>query len=844
MANDLKVNIRGDGSQLSRELTKTASEVARLERQTKQTNRQMQNFNKSANNMKGGLNNLFRGIKSLDFSSISSGISSIGSNASSVLPNLGKIASTLVNPYMLAGTAILGAGTALYKYNVQLEETLKKTEQFTGLAGDELMSLRNGIKSVADTFGKDFNDVLSSVDGLMSQFKISGEEALSIIKDGFVGGCDDGGKLFDLISKYGGAFNDAGISASELVAIIGNTRSGIFSEQGMELIAKGATKIREFSTSLQESLNAVGINADEMYKKLQSGEVSTVEAMQSISSKLKELNPQSQEVGDVLKYVFGKQGAQAGFELVTALADVETNLSKVKTQTGEQGKATEELYNANRNLENAMSDLFGISDGGFSTMTTQLKTGVYNAITWCINATIDFWNSIIDLNTGCHIFEGEIYKMWDICVAFCSGACTAFSNLGTIVEGIFTLDWDKVKTNWNKGLQDINSAIDKAISDRDKMTQMNVQLSEDLKIKKHTSPDSEIDYNDNKKQTFTPISTTSTSTDKKTPAKKTPPKEEKAPTFESGSLKDYENRLKNLNDELNNTNVKEDRLTTILSEKKAIEEQIKQLKLRNGLLTETPKTEVTLTAGSLADIQKQLSDAQSEIKMQVVGSDKYNELAKKIAELTGEEHNIKLQIDNDTIDEATKKTNELKAAQERAQEVAALNKEGYQSLSSVFSSLGSAIGGAGGQFLELASQSISAIGEVIPQIVALIGAKQSEALASGTASAAALPFPANIAAIASIVATITALFSSFAGSFADGGFIGGQTTLGDLNIARVNKGEMILNNRQGRRLFNLLDGNGFYNTSSDAGGNVTFKIHGKELIGVLSNYNKKINKVL
>jgi hypothetical protein len=30
-------------------------------------------------------------------------------------------------------------------------------------------------------------------------------------------------------------------------------------------------------------------------------------------------------------------------------------------------------------------------------------------------------------------------------------------------------------------------------------------------------------------------------------------------------------------------------------------------------------------------------------------------------------------------------------------------------------------------------------------------------------------------------------------SFADGGIIGGTTTIGDYNIARVNKGEMILN---------------------------------------------------
>lgn len=92
--------------------------------------------------------------------------------------------------------------------------------------------------------------------------------------------------------------------------------------------------------------------------------------------------------------------------------------------------------------------------------------------------------------------------------------------------------------------------------------------------------------------------------------------------------------------------------------------------------------------------------------------------------------------------------------------------------------------------------------------MALIGVKQAEALASGTASAASLPFPANIAAIASIIATITALFASFAGSFADGGIISGSSFHGDKMLARVNAGEMILNQKQQGNLFNALNGGG------------------------------------
>jgi len=124
--------------------------------------------------------------------------------------------------------------------------------------------------------------------------------------------------------------------------------------------------------------------------------------------------------------------------------------------------------------------------------------------------------------------------------------------------------------------------------------------------------------------------------------------------------------------------------------------------------------------------------------------------------------------------------------------------------------------------------------------VALIGAKQGEALASGTASAAALPFPANIAAIASIVATITALFASFAGSFADGGIIGGSGAFhGDSMLARVNAGEMILNPMQQSNLFRALDSGG----ATGGMKNVEFKISGSTLKGVLKNYDSKMSKL-
>ena len=309
---------------------------------------------------------------------------------------------------------------------------------------------------------------------------------------------------------------------------------------------------------------------------------------------------------------------------------------------------------------------------------------------------------------------------------------------------------------------------------------------------------------------------------------------------EAGSLAALEAAYNKLNTELKNTVVSDARLAEINAEKAALEEQIKQLKIRNGLLVEKkeePK-EVKPQAkeGSLAYVQKQISDKSALLKMEVVGSDEWKVLSREIADLTDQQHTIQIQVDGESV----KSQFELAAeASEAYKEKMAATQDVIGNVGGAFSSLGGAIGGTAGKMMEMAGQTAQAVAQIIPQVMALIGVKQAEALASGTASAASLPFPANIAAIASIIATITALFASFAGAFADGGVISGSSFHGDKMLARVNAGEMILNQKQQGNLFRALDSGG----ATGGMRNVEFKISGSTLKGCLKNYDSKVSKM-
>lgn len=113
-------------------------------------------------------------------------------------------------------------------------------------------------------------------------------------------------------------------------------------------------------------------------------------------------------------------------------------------------------------------------------------------------------------------------------------------------------------------------------------------------------------------------------------------------------------------------------------------------------------------------------------------------------------------------------------------------------------------------------------------------ADAQSSIAGATKSGAKLPFPANLVAIAASVGAVLAALSSMS-KFANGGIVGGNSSVGDKNIIRANSGEMILTKGQQSTLFNAIKSGNI-----GGGGNVQFKIKGTDLIGVINNTNSKM----
>lgn len=390
--------------------------------------------------------------------------------------------SLLTNPYFLAMAGVAGVGMAFkwwYDYNKGLMEATRLTQQFTGLTGDEMKSVRNEVLAVSNTFGLEFTETMQSANTMSKAFGISVSESLKIMQDGLVSGANANGEFLDTIKEYPRYFKEAGLSAEEMVAISTQaTKEGIFSDKGVDTIKEGNLRLREMTTATAAALDGIGISSKQVQKDLQDGSKTTFQVMQEVANKLKELPQSSAAVGSAIANIFGGPGEDAGLAYIEMLGDIELDMDKVKAKSGDIAKAQEDELNATKELQDAMASLFDYTGGGFETMKAQLSTiakksltAVIKGVVQAINYFIDWYNDSLLLRGVINALGTSFRLMWNAIKLVCNLGIDAFKRMGfaakgmlDILEGIVTFDLSKAQKGF-KEIFDISGTIKEAWQD-------------------------------------------------------------------------------------------------------------------------------------------------------------------------------------------------------------------------------------------------------------------------------------------------------------------------------------------------------------------------------------------
>lgn len=390
---------------------------------------------------------------------------------------LGKtLMGLMANPVFLAVAGIAAGGAAFkwwYDYNAGLVEATRLTRQFTGKEGEDLRNFRGEVQALAETFDKDFREVLVASNAVAKQFGISQDEALQLVQDGFVAGADANGEFLDTLREYPAYFREAGLSAEDFIAIVAQTSTaGIFSDKGVDAIKEANIRLREMTTSTAAALDGIGISSAAVQKALSDGSKTTFEVMQEVSAKLAELPESSAKVGTAIADIFGGPGEDAGYQYLTTLSEIQTEMDAVKASAGELAQIQERQLESQVELQNTVNALFDRTGGVFEQLIGNAKifinqslTGILRGVINVVNYFIEWYNNIALIRIAWNTVVSAFQVAFRVLGAGFGVIGDLVAGLGKAIQGIWKGiigdGWEEFKEGINQVAQAVPKAMKK-----------------------------------------------------------------------------------------------------------------------------------------------------------------------------------------------------------------------------------------------------------------------------------------------------------------------------------------------------------------------------------------------
>ena len=194
----------------------------------------------------------------------------------------------------------------------------------TGLVEEALAETTKGAYALSDTFGYDVAESARAAKAMMTNFGISGEEAMNLIAAGAQNGLDYSGELLDSISEYSVQFSKLGFSVDDMFAIF---QEG--ADSGAWNLDKVGDAVKEFSIRSIDSskttihaFESLGLDADEMMATFAAGGDNASIAFQGVLTALMDMDDEVQR--DLIGVeLFGTQWEDLGIEAMAAMSDLQ-----------------------------------------------------------------------------------------------------------------------------------------------------------------------------------------------------------------------------------------------------------------------------------------------------------------------------------------------------------------------------------------------------------------------------------------------------------------------------------------------------------------------------------------
>lgn len=233
----------------------TSPAVQKLTKQITENQNKLKAFDASLGNFQRNVGNYKSAFDGLGGSlgSVGGGIGTLSNIATAaVTGGVAGLASALT------GTLVDGA--------VQLAETLKETNKqlrdtsnLLGLTGDQAVFVASQIKTTSNVFGEDFNEVLLTTNALVKNFGLDALTAGDLIRKGLASGANISGGFLDSIREYSVLLKDIGFTAEQTIALgIEQGKNGLFSDKLIDSIKEINLRLGDLNPTQQKVLDGLG----------------------------------------------------------------------------------------------------------------------------------------------------------------------------------------------------------------------------------------------------------------------------------------------------------------------------------------------------------------------------------------------------------------------------------------------------------------------------------------------------------------------------------------------------------------------------------------------------------
>lgn len=262
----------------------------------------------------------------------------------------------------------------------------------TGATGDDLDRFTVKIASIGKTFGAETDEILKAANSLTKNLTGDFDESLRLIQDGFLSGANTSGSFLSSLEELSPIMAKTGVSADQFIGVMSQSaKDGIFSTKGTDAIAEAGLKLREQTGKTQKAVKDLFGESEglELLGQIDTGEITLMEAIQKVSTKMGELPPQSAVVGKAMAGIFGGAGEAAGLDFLKSLKDIDSETSSYIDTTNELTRSQLAQLSAEEMLAEAQNEVakrFSIMVDGAGNLSTIIQGYLLTALVYLYDA--------------------------------------------------------------------------------------------------------------------------------------------------------------------------------------------------------------------------------------------------------------------------------------------------------------------------------------------------------------------------------------------------------------------------------------------------------------------------